>query len=398
MSHPRPTKGVRMNPLKSHFLLDSEVTFLNHGSFGATPRPVLENYQDWQYRLEKQPVLFLNREIQDHFRSARKKLASYLKSEVDNLVFVPNATFGVNVIARSLGLQPGDEILTSNHEYGACENVWGFLEQKTGVKVIHQEIHLPLPSKEEMIKLIWDGVSNKTRLIFLSEITSPTAIRLPIGEICQLARDAGILTLIDGAHAPGQLDLDLDRLGADFYTGNCHKWLMAPKGSGFLHIRPVHQDLVEPLVVSWGWGTNSPYESDSRFQAILEWWGTKDPAAYFSTPAAIKFQQEHNWDQVRKDCQVLLKKALYQVEKLTGFPSIYGEVADNFVQIGAAEWPSDWKPEELQAWLYDSYKIEIPVIHWEDRWLIRLSVQGYNTQEDLDRLIRALRDYKSLRG
>ena len=383
-----------MNKLKSLFFLDPEVVFLNHGSFGATPRPVLENYQDWQRRLEKQPVLYLVRENQEHFRSARKELASYLNTDPDNLVYVPNATFGVNVIARSLDFQPGDELLTTNHEYGACDNIWTFLSQKKGLKVIQRHIPLPLPSKEEMIEAIWEGVSEKTRLIFLSQITSPTAIRLPVEEICQRAREAGILILIDGAHAPGQLDLDLDELGADFYTGNCHKWLMAPKGSGFLHIQPEHLDLVDPLVVSWGWGENCPYNNDSRLQAILEWWGTKDPAAYFSTPAAIAFQQEYDWDQVRTACRKMLGGVLRKIEELTGLPSIYGENEGSFIQIGAAEWPADWRPESLQSWLYDVHKIEIPIIHWEDRWLIRPSVQGYNRQEDLDLLVKALREYK----
>jgi len=376
-----------MNSLKKHF-------FLNHGSFGATPRPVLEHYQDWQRRLEKQPVLFLARENQEHFRNARIKLASYLKTDPDNLVFVPNATFGVNVIARSLDFHPGDEVLTSNHEYGACDNIWDFLSQKNGLKVIRQVIPLPLPSKEEIIEKIWEGVTQKTRLIFLSQITSPTAIRLPVEEISQRAREAGILILVDGAHAPGQLDLDLDNLGADFYTGNCHKWLMAPKGSGFLHVRPENQDLLEPLIISWGWGENCPFESDSRMQAILEWWGTKDPAAYFSTPAAINFQQEHHWDEVRKECRELLSGVLKTIETLTGLPSIYGENENKFTQIGAAECPLDWKPEYLQTWLYDTQKIEIPVIQWGDRWFIRPSVQGYNTQDDLDRLIEALGEYR----
>lgn len=384
-----------MSSIKKLFLLDPEVVFLNHGSFGATPRQVLENYQDWQLRLEKQPVLYLGREIQEHFRTARQKLAAYLKADPNDLVFVPNATFGVNVIARSLDFQPGDELLTSNHEYGACDNIWDFLSQERGLRVIRQEISLPLPSKEEIIESIWKGVSGKTRLIFLSQITSPTAIRLPVEEICQRARKSGILTLVDGAHAPGQLDLDLDRLGADFYTGNCHKWLMAPKGSGFLHIQPGHQDLVEPLVVSWGWGENCPFESDSRLQAILEWWGTKDPAAYFSTPAAISFQREHHWDLIRRDCQGLLAGALERIERLTGLPSIYSDNEGDFIQIGAAEWPADWKPEGLQSWLYDTHTIEVPVIQWEKRWLVRPSVQGYNTQEDLDLLVEALSEYKS---
>ena len=383
-----------MNPLKPLFLLDPEVTFLNHGSFGAAPRPVMQVYQDWQRRLERQPVLFLVRESREHFRTARHQLASYLGADPENIVYIPNATYGVNVIARSLDFNPGDELLTSNHEYGACDNIWAFLGQKKGLNVIRQEIPLPLPSKEEIIDLIWSGVSENTRLIFLSQITSPTAVRLPVEEICQRAREAGILTLVDGAHAPGQLSQNLGEMEADFYTGNCHKWLMAPKGSGFLHIRPEHQELIEPLVVSWGWGKNSPYESDTRLQAILEWWGTKDPAAYFSTPAAIKFQRDHNWDQVRSDCQDLLAWVLEKIESLTGLPSIYGDNKDNFIQIGAAEWPADWKPEELQTWLYDHHRVEIPVIQWEERWLIRPSVQGYNSLEDLDLLVQALGEYQ----
>ena len=387
------TEKNPMNDLRSLFTLDPAVTFLNHGSFGATPHPVMEVYQDWQRQLEEQPVKFLGREIPDHFRQARQKLSVYLVVDPANLVFVPNATFGVNVVARSLDFQPGDEILTSNQEYGACENVWSFLSQQNGIQIVKQEIPLPLPDKDEIVEIIWSGVSARTRLIFLSQITSPTAVRLPVEEICQRAREAGILVLIDGAHAPGQLALDLEKLGADFYTGNCHKWLMAPKGSAFLTIRPEHQDLIQPLVVSWGWGENCTYESDSRLIANLEWLGTTDPAAYFSVPAAIEFQQEHQWDQVRKRCQRMLADLLEEIEGLTAMPSIYGKNEGNFIQIGAAELPPGSKPQGLQKWLYENYKIEIPVIEWEGRWMIRPSVQGYNSQEDLDLLLEALEKY-----
>jgi isopenicillin-N epimerase len=250
-----------------------------------------------------------------------------------------------------------------------------------------------LPSKDELVEMFWSGVTEKTRLIFLSQITSPTAVRLPIEEICQRARDAGIPILVDGAHAPGQIELDLDSLGADFYAGNCHKWLMAPKGAGFLHIRPEHQDLIQPLVVSWGWGENCPYESDSRLQAILEWWGTKDPAAYFSVPAAIQFQEDHSWNQVREKSRDLLRGVIKDINQLAGMPSIYGVQEGNFTQLAAAELPLDWKPKNLQKWLYQRHRIEIPVIQWENRWLIRTSVQGYNTQGDLDLLINALKEY-----
>ena len=382
-----------MNNLQSHFLLDPEVIFLNHGSFGATPKLVFDTYQDWQRQLETQPVKFLIKDFHDNLRSARHQLAASLGADSPNLVFVPNTTFGMNIIARSLNFQEGDEVLTSNHEYGACDNIWSFLNRKTGVKVVRQEIPLPLPSPEEIADRIWQGVTDHTRLISLSQITSPTAVHLPVEEICRKARDAGILTLIDGAHAPGQLDLNLEEIGADFYVGNCHKWLMAPKGSAFLHVCPGQQELIEPLVVSWGWGENCPYESDSRILELLEWWGTKDPAAYLSVPAAIQFQEDHNWDDVREVCRDMLSETLARIETLTGMPSIYGHNKGNFIQLGAAELPAGCQPEKLQSWLYEKYRIEIPVIDWENRWLIRPSVQGYNTREELDKLVEVLGEY-----
>ncbi len=382
-----------MNNLKSQFLLDPEVIFLNHGSFGATPKPVFDVYQGWQRKLESQPVKFLDREIQSHFRSARQHLAAFLGADQNNLVFVPNATFGVNIIARSLAFQEGDEVLTSNHEYGACENAWSFIGQKASVNVVRQKIPLPMPSPEEIVELFWEGVTDHTRLIFLSQITSPTAIRMPVEKICQKARKSGILTLIDGAHAPGQLDLDLEKIGADFYTGNCHKWLMAPKGSAFLHVLPLHQDLIDPLVVSWGWGENCPYENDSQFLAALEWTGTIDPAAYLSVPAAIEFQDKNHWKDVREKCRVLLIETLSKIEEMTGMPSIYRDNPENPIQLGATELPPGYPCAQLQSWLYEEYKIEIPVIDWEDRWFIRPSVQGYNTQEELELLVEAVGEY-----
>jgi isopenicillin-N epimerase len=379
--------------LHNQFLLDPDVIFLNHGSFGATPRPVFDVYQEWQRQLEKQPIQFLIRDSLDHFRIARQGLASYLGADPLNLVFIPNATFGVNIVGRSLDFQPGDQVLTTNHEYGACENVWDYLSQKNGIKVIKIKIPLPLPKPEEIVELFWAGVTEKTKLIFISQITSSTAVRFPTEEICQKAHDAGILTLIDGAHAPGQIPLNLAETGADFYTGNCHKWMMAPKGSAFLHVVPEHQELIEPLVVSWGWGENCPYQSDSRFLDLLEWWGTTDPAAYFSVPAAIRFMEINNWELIRNKCQSLLRDFLERINTVTGFPSIYGENDGNFIQIAGAELPKDNNPGELQAWLYDQYRIEVPVIQWDDRWLIRPSVQGYNTRKDLDKLIEAIDIY-----
>lgn len=210
--------------MKTQFLLDPDVVFLNHGSFGATPRPVFKAYQQWQLHMERQPVQFFITEIADHFANARQSLAAFLQAGSNDLVFVPNATFGVNIVARSLLLGPGDEVLTTNHEYGACENVWRFLSQKQGFSYRQQSIPLPLPNDEAIVDLLWQGVTEKTKVIFLSHITSSTAVRFPVQEICQRAREAGILTVVDGAHAPGQIPLNLTQIGADFYTGNCHKW------------------------------------------------------------------------------------------------------------------------------------------------------------------------------
>ncbi|MBE2224252.1 MAG: aminotransferase class V-fold PLP-dependent enzyme, partial [Anaerolineae bacterium] len=223
-----------MNNLKKQFLLDTTITFLNHGSFGATPRPVFAVYQEWQRRLERQPVQFIINELPDLLAEARQALGYYLNAAPDNLVYIPNATFGLNVVARSLKLEAGDEVLTTDHEYGACNNVWQFVSDKSGIVYKKQPIPLPLESDEVTLETFWQGVTTKTKVIFLSHITSATAVTFPVTQICQTAREAGILTVIDGAHAPGQIPLDMEAIGADFYFGNCHKWLCAPKGAAFL--------------------------------------------------------------------------------------------------------------------------------------------------------------------
>lgn len=211
-----------MNNLKAQFLLDPEIVFLNHGSFGATPRPVFAAYQQWQRRLERQPVQFIVKELPGHLAAARQTLATYVHAGRDDLVYIPNATFALNVIARSLDLGPGDELLTSDHEYGACANVWHFLSRKRGFTVKQQPLPFPVESNEEVVEQFWLGITDQTKVIFLSHITSSTALRLPVEDICRLARQRGILTIIDGAHAPGQIPLNMKTIGADFYIGNAH--------------------------------------------------------------------------------------------------------------------------------------------------------------------------------
>ncbi len=377
-----------MRSLKQDFLLDPDVVFLNHGSFGATPRPVFEAYQRWQRELERQPVEFLGRRHDELMRSARTALAAYINTQADKVVYTQNVTISVNIVARSLELGPGDEVLASDHEYGACDRTWRFLARERGFTYINWSVPMPPASTQNLVDGFWQGVTPRTRAIFLSHITSPTASVFPVAEICRRARAAGILTLIDGAHAPGQIPLDLPALGADFYGGNLHKWLCAPKGAGFLYARPEVQSLLKPLVVSWGYEAEQP--SGSTFIDHHEWWGTRDIAAFLAVEDAIRFQAEHDWPRIRAECHALLNTALKGVQDITGLPAFYPDDTW-YVQMGAALIPCGTDIEVLKSRLYVEHHIEVPLIDWHGRRLIRVSVQGYNEPADIDSLLQALR-------
>lgn len=383
-----------MTDLKQFFLLDPEIHFLNHGSFGACPRPVFEIYQGWQRRLERQPVLFLGREISGLDRQARQALGVYLNAPADDLVYIPNATHGVNIVARSLNLRRDDEILTTDHEYGACNNAWAFLCQKSGARYIQQPIPTPLSSDEEIVEQLWQGVTSHTRLIFISHLTSPTALILPVQAICQRARREGILTLIDGAHAPGQIGVDLQAIGADFYTGNCHKWMLSPKGAAFLYARPEAQSLIEPLIISWGYSADEHTTSGSRYIDLLQWTGTRDPSAALSVPAAIQFMQEHDWHKVSADCHALAAETRQRLNELTGLEPLCGEAS--FQQMFSVCLPETIEPSELKSRLYDEYRIEVPIFPWNGLKLMRVSIQAYNNRSDADALVKALQSLLEL--
>ncbi len=369
------------------FLLRRDVTFLNHGSFGACPRPVFSVYQEWQRELEAQPVDFLGRRMGDLLHAARARLATYLGTSSDELVFVPNATSGINVVARSLPLEPGDEILGTNHEYGAVDRTWRFVCRHRGARYINQPLALPINSPEKFLEQLWAGVTERTRVISISHITSFSALKFPVEEACRRAREAGILTVIDGAHVPGQIDLALDTLGADFYTGNCHKWLCAPKGAGFLYARVDMQHLLEPLVVSHGWESETP--GASRFHDHFDWSGTHDPAAYLSIPAAIDFQAERDWPRVRAACHSLAKVARERIGAWTELPQICPDSTDWWGQMCTIPLPPG-DARELHRRLWEEFRIEIPTMTWQNRRFIRVSIQAYNSPADVDHLLAAL--------
>jgi isopenicillin-N epimerase len=347
----------------------------------------------WERELECQPVDFLGRRAGGLLWASRSILAEYLGTEAGSLAYVTNTTMGVNVIARSLELKPGDEVLSTDHEYGAMERTWKYLAKQRGFKYGSYSIPLPVTSRDEFIDHFWAAVTPATRVIYLSHITSPTAMILPVDEICRRARQAGILTVIDGAHAPGQIDLALDALGADFYVGNLHKWQCAPKGSGFIYARPEVQALIEPLVVSWGYESDHP--GPSRLVDLVESLGTRDIAAFLAVPDAIQFMQDHNWSQVRRDCHQLAAWLRAQLCKFSGEEALYPDSTEWYSQMGTAPLPAGMDIHELASRLYQEYNIEVPIVGWKDHKLVRFSIQAYNTSEDAAALMSALKQIYS---
>ena len=287
--------------MKDQFLLREDITFLNFGSFGACPKPVFETYQQFQSELESEPVEFIVRKAPQYLKNARKALGEFLNCHEDDVVCVTNPSYAVNIIAKSLNLQPGDEILTTDLEYGACDRTWNYYCKKSGARYIQHPTRFPIQSKEEFAESFIKSITPKTKLIFLSHITSSTALRLPVEEICAEARKRGIMTFIDGAHGPAQVEVDLQKTDCDIYTGACHKWMMAPKGSSFLYVKKELQDLFDPLVISWGYESDAP--SHSKFIDYHEMQGTRDLSAFCTIPATIEFMRNNNWNEVSKKCR-----------------------------------------------------------------------------------------------
>ena len=386
--------------LARQFLLREDVVFLNHGSFGACPRPVFAKYQEWQLELERQPVEFLGRNLTETMRVPRIALAEELGTTPDNIVGLTNATLGLNIVAQSLDLKPGDQILTTDHEYSALEKTWAYVCRKTGAEIVVVKVPLPLTSEAQFTDAILAGMTERTRVLFLSHITSPTALLFPIERSIAEARKRGIWSVIDGAHTPGHIRLELDRLGADFYAGNCHKWLMTPKGSAFLHARPEVQPLINPLVISHGWTDKSKEPGakgafgNSPFIDELEMQGTRDPAPWLTVPAALDYRRENDWASVAAHCQALAQDTARRLAERTGLAPLS---TPEFCapQMVAMPLP-DCDTDALKLALYDKYRIEIPVFRWQDTCIIRLSVQGYNSRPQMDLLIEALTDLLGL--
>lgn len=375
--------------MKSLFQIDNSITFLNHGSFGSCPKPIFEEYLRFQKELEMDPVNFIQVKQPQYLKTAKKALAQFIHCSENDFFFIPNPTVAINTVMRSLNLQLGDEILTTNHEYGAMDRTWNFFCKKTGAKYIRQKITLPIQSKEELLEEFWKGYNDKTKVIFLNHFSSATALIFPVKEICDKAQELGLITIVDGAHVPGHIDLNISELNPDYYTGTLHKWMLAPKGSSFLYVKEEFQNDLDPLVVSWGYESLAP--SHSQFLDYHEYQGTNDIAQYLCTPKVIQFLEENNWWKVSKKSKQIVFQNYQRFCDLLGTQPIC-PITDEFLgQMASVPVKTD-KPVELKALLYDKYKIQIPVMPLNDNIYIRYSINGYNSQEDLDKLYKALEE------
>ena len=377
--------------MKSLFMLDSNVTCLNHGSFGACPKQVFSSLVRWQEILEKNPVKHLASDVFKYLEKSREALSLYVKCHKDNIAFFPNPSTALNTVLRSLDLKEGDEILTTNHEYGAMDRAWKFICKNTGAIYINQNISLPLTSKEEFIHDFKKGITNNTKVIFLSHITSPTALIFPVKEICDLARERNIITIIDGAHAPAQIDLNIMDINPDFYCGACHKWMCSPKGVAFLYVKKELQKNIYPLVISWGYDAERP--GHSQFLDYLQWQGTNDMSAYLTIPDTINFLKKNNWDVVTKECH---KLNIWAKNKIISEVDAQSICDDQFLGQMTSFYFDFKDPLNYQNHIdfFNKYKTQVLFVSWNNRTLFRISIQAYNTKEDILKLIDALQDYK----
>jgi len=373
-----------------YWSLDPTIKFLNHGSFGACPLPVMKLQQELRQRIERQPLQFFGRDLEELLDQARTDLAAFVGADAEDLAFVPNATTGINTVLRSLKFDPGDELLTTNQEYNACRNALNFVAERSGAKIVVAEVPYPIESSEQAIEPILQAVSSKTRLALLDHITSQTGLVFPIAKIIHALTQQNIDTLIDGAHAPGMVAIDLATIGATYYTGNCHKWLCAPKGAAFLYVRRDKQPEIRPLTISHG--ANSPRRDRSRFRLEFDWTGTDDPTAYLCVPEAIRFMGSRlsgGWAELMShnhENAIAARNILCEILKVA--PPCPDEMIGSLATVPL----SDGSCVELQDALLEKFGIEVPIVPYPaaPKRLVRLSAQIYNTLDQYEKLGRAI--------
>lgn len=378
--------------LKDQFLIRQDITYLNFGAFGACVKPVFQRYQQLQLELEQEPTYFMNIAGPRYLKESKKSLAEYLNTHEDDFVYVANPSFAVNIVAKSFPLRENDEVLATNIEYGACDRTWEYHCKKSGAVYKRQNIPFPIESKDDFVQKFVSGITDRTRLIFISHITSSTGLRLPVEEICAIAKKRNIPVFVDGAHAPGQIPVDLSSLNVDFYTGACHKWMMTPKGCSFLYVKKEWQNSLEPLAVSWGYNSIKP--STSRFLDYHEIQGTRDYTAFLTVPHAIGFMNENNWKEISSRYQQMTQQNALEFCKLLQSKPIAPISNEFVVQLYSAEVKTK-EPAKLHNYFYEKHKIQIPLMHQNGKTYLRYSLNAFNKQKDLDKLFDAINEIKT---
>jgi len=383
--------------LRQHWTLDPNITFLNHGSFGATPRVILEKQNEYRAQMEREPVRFFVRELEPLVDDARGVLAAFLNADPQGLAFVPNATAGVNAVLRSLDLDKFDELLVTTQEYNACRNTLDYVATVSGAKIVVVDIPFPIASADIVVERVLEHVTERTRLLLIDHITSQTALILPVARLVQELQAKGIDTLIDGAHAPGMIPLDLRAIGAAYYTGNLHKWVCAPKGAAFLYVRENRRAGVRPVSISHG--ANSPRRDRSRFHLEFDWTGTFDPSAWLCVPDSLRFLEslvEGGWPEVMRRNREL---ALRARDLLTDDPPAPDDMLGSMAAVplpegNLAELTTSLYGDPLQDRLLFEHGIEVPIVPWPQppKRVLRVSAQLYNTIEEYETLAGVLRE------
>lgn len=339
--------------------------------------------------MERNPVAWLQRRAVDALAAARARLGEFLNVSGDDLVFFPNPTTAVNMVARNLHLQPGDEVVTTDHEYGAMYRTWRKLCAEAGASYVRAKIPLPVTTADDFVERVWAAVTPRTKVLFLDHLTSATALIFPVVELCRRARAAGIVSIIDGAHVPGHIPLDLSAIDCDIYTGALHKWACAPKGCSFLFARCEAQAWLDPLVVSWGWESDHP--SGSHFVDYHEWQGTRDLSPFLAAPAALDFCAAHDWPAVQAEGHRLALLTRSRVNELTGLDSISPDSIEWVGQLASICLPDHVDTLDMKARLFDEFCVEAPLPEWNGHKFIRVSFAAHNTEADSDALLAALR-------
>jgi isopenicillin-N epimerase len=373
---------------RSEWSLADGLTYLNNGSFGPTPRVVSAARRQWSDKVESDPHDFLVRQLGPRLSEVRRRLGELVGTAADNLALVDNASVAMNIVAASIHLEPGDEVLANDHEYGAVLRLWERVCRRTGAKLVVQPLRVPMHRGQDVVDELFVAATDRTKLLVVSHVTSPTAIVFPLAAICRRARELGIGTCVDGPHAVAMLDVQIDRLDCDYYTASCHKWLCAPLGTGFLYVHPRRQPAVEPALVSWG----RTLEGDqASWRDEFNWIGTRDPSAFLAVPAAIDFLERAGLDNFRQRTHAL---AAYARQQLASHLDATALVPDEGQWYGSmiSMCLPDGEGEPLQRALWERYKIEIPIVSWRGMRFVRPSCHLYTWQDDIDLLVNALKE------